>query len=149
MTIRILRLSVDDVVLARATFVTMAEVFGETAAPLREAYVAELLGRSSFLAFAAVDGDTPVGGITGHVLPLTRSEGAEVFIYDLAVRSEYQRRGIGRELVRALREEAERTGIGIAFVPADAEDEHALEFYRAIGGEPQAVTIFTFGDSSE
>ena len=30
------------------------------------------------------------------------------------------------------------------FVPADVEDEHALDFYRALGGAPADVTIFTF-----
>jgi aminoglycoside 3-N-acetyltransferase I len=31
------------------------------------------------------------------------------------------------------------------FVPADNEDEHAIDFYHAIGGEASAVTFFTFG----
>jgi aminoglycoside 3-N-acetyltransferase I len=49
-------------------------------------------------------------------------------------------------LVAALREAAAAEGIHVAFVPADNEDTHALDFYRAIGGVPAPVTIFTFGD---
>ena len=31
-----------------------------------------------------------------------------------------------------------------AFVPADNDDTHALDFYRAIGGQAQPVTLFLF-----
>ena len=42
-----------------------------------------------------------MGGLTAHALPMTRSPEAELFIYDLAVRADRQRRGIGRTLVLA------------------------------------------------
>jgi aminoglycoside 3-N-acetyltransferase I len=29
-------------------------------------------------------------------------------------------------------------------VPADEEDDHAIEFYRALGAEASPVTFFTF-----
>ena len=36
------------------------------------------------------------------------------------------------------------------FVPADNDDQHALAFYTAIGGEAAPVTIFSFrGDEDE
>ena len=34
------------------------------------------------------------------------------------------------------------------FVPADNDDTHALDFYRAIGGVPAPVTMFTFGEEA-
>jgi aminoglycoside 3-N-acetyltransferase I len=67
-----------------------------------------------------------------------------MFIYDLAVHPLNQRRGVGRRLVRELRRLAAARGMSVAWVPADNEDEHALEFYRAIGGAASPVTIFTF-----
>jgi aminoglycoside 3-N-acetyltransferase I len=93
---------------------------------------------------AFVDGRV-VGGLTAHALPLTREEGAELFIYDVAVDPAVQRRGVGRALVDALRRDAATLSITVAFVPADDDDRHALDFYRALGGVPAAVTIFTFG----
>ena len=44
----------------------------------------------------------------------------------------------------ALREAAAAAGITEVFVPADNDDTHALDFYRALGGDPAPVTMFTF-----
>ena len=89
-------------------------------------------------------GDEIVGGITAHVLPMTRSELSALFIYDVAVRADHQRKGVGRHLISALRDDAAAAQIGDVFVPADNEDLHALDFYRALGGVPSPVTFFTF-----
>ncbi len=139
------RLTAADVELARRTFLTMSAVFETPGAALDDEYLRALLGRPGFWAFAAIDGDRVLGGLTAHTLPMTRSASAEVFIYDLAVVPERQRQGIGRRLVTALRDAAAAEGITVAFVPADNEDTHALDFYQAIGGTPAPVTIFTFG----
>jgi aminoglycoside 3-N-acetyltransferase I len=75
---------------------------------------------------------------------MSRSMSSELFIHDLAVREDCQRQGIGPALVQRARALAADEGVGVAFAPADNEDEHALAFYRAIGGDEAAVTIFTF-----
>jgi aminoglycoside 3-N-acetyltransferase I len=75
---------------------------------------------------------------------MTRAEASELFIYDLAVRPEFQRQGVGRALIAALRVAGAAEGISEAFVPADNEDTHALDFYRAVGGDPAGVTMFSF-----
>jgi aminoglycoside 3-N-acetyltransferase I len=142
--VRVQRLSPNEHELARRLFALMAEVFEEPNERLDEAYLDALLQRGDFWVLAALEGGDLVGGITAHALPMTRSPSYELFIYDVAVRRDRQRRGVGRELLRALRDGAAASGITVAFVPADNEDEHALDFYRALGGAPQAVTIFTF-----
>jgi len=142
--IGIKRLGSADVLLASTTLQLMAEVFEEPCEPLREPYLQRLLGREDFWLLAALDGDRPVGGLTAWALPLTRVESSEIFIYDLAVHPRSQRKGVGRRLVQELRRLAAVRGMLVAWVPADNEDEHALEFYRAIGGSASPVTIFTF-----
>lgn len=147
--IRIDRLTVTELSRARELFLTMASVFEVHADPLSDRYLARLLGRDDFWALAAsIDGRT-VGGLTAHTIPLTVAEASEVFIYDLAVVSEHQRQGIGRQLVTTLRSLAAAAGISVVFVPADNEDAHALDFYRAVGGTAAPVTIFTFSDERE
>lgn len=144
------RLRVGDEAIARETFCMMAAVFDEDEPspadrqPLGDADVRSLLEREHFWALTALEGDAVVGGLTAHVLPMTRSRSTELFIYDVAVRIDRQRRGIGRALLVELLALARASGIETAFVPADNEDTHALDFYRAVGGTPSPVTFFTF-----
>lgn len=139
------RLGPADVQLAAATLTMMAEVFDETREPLSTAYIRALLARPDFWLLAASSDARPVGGVTAFTLPLTRVESSELFIYDLAVHGEYQRRGIGRALVGELNAQTAREGIRVAWVPADNEDTHALEFYRSLGAAESPVTVFTLG----
>ncbi len=142
---RIERLSAADIDQGRELFLMLADVFETDSRPLGGEYLAGLLARRDFWAFAASIDGRVVGGLTAHTLPLTRLEESEIFIYDIAVLPRYQRQGIGRQLVAALRAQASAAGIAVVWVPADNEDTHALDFYQALGGEPAPVTIFTFG----
>ena len=141
---QIQRLRAGDRNLARRLFAVMAEVFEEPGEELSDRYLDELLSRETFWAIAAVADDDVVGGLTAHTLPMTRTESAEVFIYDVAVRADWRRRGIGRQLVTLLRAAATAGGLSDLFVPADSTDGDALDFYRALGGVPAPVTMFTF-----
>jgi ribosomal protein S18 acetylase RimI-like enzyme len=138
------RLRAGDRDLARRLFGVLAEVFSEGAEPLSDGYLDDLLHRDTLWAMAAHVGDDIVGGLTAHQLPMTRAEAAELFVYDVAVRPDHQRQGIGRRLMTALLEAAAAAGVGSVFVPADTSDGHALDFYRALGGVPTPVTLFTF-----
>jgi len=144
MDLHISRLTAGERVLARDLFAMMAEVFEEECEQLGDSYLNLLLSRNDFWALAALSGHEIVGGLTAHTLPMTRSESSEIFIYDIAVRRDHQRKGVGRRLMAAIRESAAAAGIKDVFVPADNDDDHALEFYRALGGDPSPVTFFTF-----
>lgn len=141
----IVRLRAGHEPLARAAFAMMGQVFDEEPwVPLGDRYLADLLARPSVHAYAAVVEGDPVGGLVAHALPMTRDETVELLVYDLAVRTDHQRRGVGRALVQRLRDDAAAAGLGEVWVPADDDDLHALEFYRRIGGEAQAVTVFSW-----
>ncbi len=145
-TIEVRRLGRADVPLARHALALIADVFEEPTDALSDAYLASLLMRPEFWLVVAIQNGAPIGGVTAHVLPMTRSESTELFIYDLAVHPLHQRRGVGRSLIEKLRAEAAADSIGVAFVPADNDDEHALAFYRSLGASASPVTIFTFDE---
>jgi aminoglycoside 3-N-acetyltransferase I len=149
MDMRSKRLKPGDRDLARRLFSTMAEVFGEDHETLSDAYIDSLIGREDFWAIAAYIDDQIIGGITAHTLPMTRTESSEVFVYDIAVRSDHRRKGVGRLLMSELRNNASARGIRVLFVPAENDDLHALDFYRALGGTPSQVTVFTFTHREE
>jgi aminoglycoside 3-N-acetyltransferase I len=138
------RLVAGDTELAIGAFAMMAAVFEEGGPPLSRGYVDRLLAREGFWAFVAVAGGEIVGGLTAHALPMTRDERTEMFIYDVAVRPDYQRQGVGRHLMAAVRVAARGRGIDDVFVAADEDDAHALDFYRSLGGSPSMSAIFTF-----
>lgn len=148
--VTIRRLGPEHVAEACSLFQTIASVFEEGSERLHADYVESILGSPSFWAIGAFAGDEILGGLTAHTLPMTRSADREVFLYDIAVRESWRRRGIGRRLVEFLLEAAAAETINVMFVPADNEDLHALDFYRALGGEASPVTVFTFsrGDAA-
>lgn len=126
----------------------MAAVFGEPSQVLGDEYLRRLLRDPYFWAIAAWDGEEIIGGVTAHEMRMTRDESSELFIYDVAVREEFQRRGVGRMMMAELRRRAAEQGIGTVLVAADDEDEHAIRFYRALGGQPSPVTFFAFADDA-
>jgi aminoglycoside 3-N-acetyltransferase I len=133
----------------------MARVFDGGESPgsedsdaLTNVYVEKLLARDDFWAIAAFSAGHLIGGLTAFTLPMTRSESSEVFVYDIAVRPDCQRRGVGRMLMNHLQMGAAAVGCSCVFVAADDEDAHALDFYRALGGAPADVTMFTFSPRS-
>lgn len=146
--IQVARLTTADLPAARTLFATIAAVFESESASLSDEYLGRLMERNDFWALAATIDNTIVGGLTAYALPQTRAEVVELFIYDVAVVPVWQRHGVGRQLLTTLRAQAEASGIRVAFVPADNEDVHALDFYRAVGGVPSPVTFFTFGDAA-
>jgi aminoglycoside 3-N-acetyltransferase I len=146
--VRVRRLRREDRELARATFALMASVFVEKHTPLSDTYLDGLLQRPDFWAFAATRDGAVIGGMTAHTLTMTAFEGAEIFLYDIAVSPTHQRRGVGRQLIEVLRREAASMGVSTIFVPADDEDTGAIDFYSALGGRPRRVTFFEFGSGS-
>ena len=139
------RLGRSDVAAAKALLALFADVFETEHTEVSDAYAAGLLARADFWAYVATLDDVVVGGLTAHTLPMTRSESAEIFLYDIAVDPSVQRRGIGRQLVASLVADAAAEGIDVVFVPADNDDTHALDFYRAIRGRAAEVTMFDLG----
>ena len=109
-----------------------------------DANLSGLLGNAQFIVIAALAEHEVVGGLTAYELPLYYADHSEVFVYDLAVKPEYQRMGIGKELIRSLKADCSRKGVREFFVLAHEEDEHAIEFYHSTGGKSERVVNFLY-----
>jgi len=143
------RLCPGDEPLAGQLFWLLAGIFDEARERLPADDLRRLLRRDDFWAVAAIGEGGLLGGLTAHTLPMTRTSGSEVFIYDVAVAEEHRRKGIGRALLACLRELAAEKGIGVVFVGADLEDSEALAFYRGLGGMETGTVTFTFESRSQ
>jgi ribosomal protein S18 acetylase RimI-like enzyme len=101
------------------------------------------------LLMAYVD-DHPAGFVSG--VEITHPDkGTEMFLYELGVEEEYQRRGVGRGLVERLGELARQRGCYGMWVLTDDDNTAALATYQGAGAtaEPgQVVLVWTFPASS-
>ncbi|HAM82034.1 GNAT family N-acetyltransferase [Ornithinibacillus bavariensis] len=106
--------------------------------------IRSLIAKPDFICFVAFIGDEVVGGLTGYELLMYDQEGSSMYLYDLAVDKNYQRRGIGSNLVGELMDYCRSKDIKDLFVQADVEDQHAVEFYNKIGGDESETVQFSF-----
>lgn len=108
-------------------------------------YFEQLAANESVLIFVAEKDGQVVGGLTSHILPSTYFQTAEVYVYDLAVKTEFQRQGIGTKLMNGIKNYCRKSNVREIFLQADTIDEHAVKFYKKIGGLPEEdVVHFSF-----
>ena len=142
--VQIKRLAELDLVHFQALINLFNAVFEEEPKVASQTHLRKLLSNQRFIALAALMDDEVVGGLTAYELPMYYSDSSEIFVYDLAVKSEVQRMGIGRELIQALKAHCIQHGNKGFFVMAHEEDRHAIEFYRATGGKGENVVNFLY-----
>src|SRR5690606_28677662 len=108
-------------------------------------HLQRLLDNSNFLVFAATSDKKLVGGLTAHVLDRYDTEKPSAYIYDLAVITDFQRKGVGKLIISNLNEDSKKYVINEVFVKAESDDIQAMNFYRTtpISNEIKA-THFTY-----
>ena len=141
---QIQRLTKKDVADFQSLIHLFNSVFEEEPKIASEAHLRKLLSSHTFIILAALIDNEVVGGLTAYELPIYYSDVSEIFLYDLAVNPDHQRKGIGQGLLRALKEYCLQNNIQTFFVMAHEEDEHAIEFYRATGGKGENVVNFLY-----
>jgi aminoglycoside 3-N-acetyltransferase I len=127
------RLTDQDAALLQSLIVLLGDVFKDpdyTTTPPSEAYLQQFLANPANIVLVALDGYTVIGGLVAYHLTKFEKERSEVYLYDLAVANEYQRGGVGAELLNELKNVAKSLGAYVVFVQADDGDA-AVEFYRA------------------
>lgn len=107
-------------------------------------YLQQMLDKETFFVFVASLGNRVVGGLTSYTLHQYYSKQPLVYIYDLAVKTGFQRRGIGRKLIAGITDYCKQTGMEEVFVQADEIDKHAVDFYRSTGATPEKVIHFYY-----
>jgi aminoglycoside 3-N-acetyltransferase I len=106
-------------------------------------YLSNMLEDDKTLILGAFRDTEIVGGLVAmEMMPIHGTK--EFYIYDIAVHPEYQKQGLGKALLEHLKLEAKKRGIETIFVEAESEDEGAVAFYRALGGEEVSVNHFNF-----
>lgn len=94
-------------------------------------YLRNILAKPNFLTLVAKDGGKVLGGLTVYIIDQYYSQKPLAYIYDLAVLKKYQRKGIGKTLIKYLTDYCKKNGFEEVFVQADRIDDYALAFYRS------------------
>ncbi len=96
-------------------------------------YLANLLHSETFIALAAFDRGTAIGGLAAYVLPKFEQARSEIYIYDLAVASSHRRLGVATALISHLKRVAVELGAYVIYVQADYGDDPAVALYTKLG----------------
>lgn len=138
------RLGRGDDALFNVLLALFADVFEESYVPLSPERIDALLSREDVIVLVALEKDNVIGGLIAYVLPQYKHVRSIVYVYDLGVMREQQRKGVGTLLIQAIQEEARRQNAEEIFVQAELADMHALEFYRKTGASEEPVVHFTY-----
>jgi aminoglycoside 3-N-acetyltransferase I len=109
-----------------------------------EKHLIQLLAKEDFFVFVAVLDSKVVGGLTTYILQQYYSVSPLVFIYDVAIKTEVKRQGVGKLLISNLSGYCKDNGYEEMFVLADEADNHAIEFYRSTGATEGRVVNFNY-----
>jgi ribosomal protein S18 acetylase RimI-like enzyme len=143
--IKVIKLAASDVKLFKELLLVFEDVFEmkDFHAP-DDLYLDGLLQNSRFMVYIIRRNGETVGGLTAYILPSYYFKTSEVYVYDLAINTQLQRRGLGTTLMSALKADCNALGFKEVFVQADLADTHALEFYRSTGGVAESVVHFNY-----
>ena len=137
MDVSVKRLGSADLETMRGLIEMFGEAFGELeiyqANPPCDSYLERVLADPKFVALAAVDDNTVVGGLAAYELVKFEMERSEFYIYDLAVREDRRREGIATALIDELKSIAVAAGAWVIFVQADYGDDPAIALYSKLG----------------
>jgi len=139
MPFNILQLTANDIPIMEALLTAFGEAFEDietynSKRPSQD-YLQQLLSGETFIALAAMKQGEVVGGIAAYELKKFEQARSEIYIYDLAIKSEHRREGIATALIQKLKGIAAERGAYVIYVQADTgvEDEPAIALYSRLG----------------
>jgi aminoglycoside 3-N-acetyltransferase I len=134
--ISVSRLRAGEIAVMQEANQLFSDVFGEEAyqgPPPSEAHLRRVLTDDKFIALVArIDGEM-VGALAAYELVKFEAERSEIYIYDLAVREQFRRRGVATALIEALKPIARQKGAWMIYVQADPPDAPAVALYDKLG----------------
>lgn len=109
-----------------------------------EKYLQNILNKTDFMVFVVLLENQVIGGLTAYHLQSYYEQSSEIYIYDLAITTEHQRKGYGKMLISYLKDYCKTNDIEEIFVQAAAEDTHAIDFYHKTAGIAADVIHFSY-----
>lgn len=137
MTLTVRRLTTGD----EATALAAAHLFDDP--PVPEALADLLASASDHLLMAFMDG-RPAGFALAHELRRTDGLSRELFLYEIGTDEAFQRRGVARALIEALKTLGRTRGSRLMFVLTHSSTPGAAALYTATGGVREGEDVLLF-----
>ena len=118
-----------------ALLIRLAEKFYNS--QLAPAEAKALLKRAEQYMLCIQEGGHLAGFCYFHILPRWYDGVHEIFLYDLEVEEEHQRKGYGRRFFRKIFSIAKDRDIPIIWLLAKGSNATAMQFYKEMGGKIQ------------
>ena len=114
-------------------------------------YLIKLLTNPNFIVFVVKINGQVVGGLTVFVLFLYYQLNPSAYLYDVGIRPEFQRQGLGKKLIAEVCKYCKENNFNDAFVQAEITDEEAISFYRKTNFSHEITAkhfTYSFADKS-
>ena len=141
---KISRIQENDIKLFIELIELLNEVFEEPNQVASERQIKKLLNKPDFYAIVAIKEGRILGGLTAYELERYYTDKSELYIYDIAVKTEFHNQGIGKALIHYLKDYSMNNDIETIFVEAHSEDTQAVKFYESTFGKAEKVDHFNF-----
>ena len=129
------RLGIGDEMLARQA---INRLKAETPLAIRDKleseYLRQFLRRDRNYLLVAIIDKEPVGFALAYRLMRVDREQDMMLFYEIVVEGKYRQQGVGRELIRALKQICHENGIMKMWVSTNRSNAAAMELYRSTGG---------------
>src|SRR4051794_15032508 len=150
MSIEIKKLSREDLNEFKRLILLFEDIFEMEGFQMPDdTYLQPLLVNDNFIVFVAFSDNNIVGGLTAYILQQYYSRLPLVYVYDLAVKTEFQRQGIGKMLIASVTQYCKEIGVEEVFVQADECDDYAIKFYNSTGARAEKVRHFYYSLSTK
>lgn len=142
----LLLLNSSDFILFGELLTVFEEVFGmENFKVPSRWHLEKILSIPGFIAIVYIKDKKVQGGLTAYTLPQYYSEKPIAYLYDLGVKPEFQKQGVGTALFEGLVSFCKKRGYQELFVQAHRVDEIAVKLYRSLSpAQEDDVLQFTF-----
>jgi aminoglycoside 3-N-acetyltransferase I len=121
------------------------EVFEISTDSPTDEQLGKLLTDPGFWVFVVQYDAKIVGGLTVYVLPSYHHPKPQAYIYDVGISPDFQRRGLGKMLIKTVGDYCTGQGIENAYVEAEKQDSEAVSFYRQTNpSEEMEAVHFTY-----
>lgn len=129
MNLEVKRLEAKDA----PTAVAIVKLFASKEVSLE--YMERFLANTAHYLIVAEVGGNLAGFLMAYVLQrMKEDDSAKMFIYEIEVAPQYQRKGVGTALITYIREIVRREKMYSSFVFTNYSNEGAVEFYKSTGG---------------